>query len=244
MSIIEIKNVYFKRINKIILEDISITIKKNQITTIMGPSGCGKTTLLKLINKQLVPNSGSIKINGTCLNKLNKYEINNIRKNMGLLFQNGALFTDLNVYENIAFSIKEHTNLSHDIIEDLVLMKLESVGLKHAKLLMPDQLSLGMVKRIALARTIALDPGIIMYDEPFSGQDPISINVLIKLILLLNKLSKITTIIVSHNIHETLAISDYIYIINNNKIIAEGTSNDIKKNKNHFVKKFIKINNK
>ncbi len=244
MSIIEIENLLFKRGEKIIFENLSLEIKKKRITAIMGPSGCGKTTLLKLIGKQLEQNTGIIRINGKDTQKITNKELYEIRKNIGILFQNGALFSDLSVYENIAFPIREHTNLPENIIRDLVLLKLQSVGLKNVQNLMPSELSIGMARRTALARTIALDPSIIMYDEPFSGQDPISMATLLRLIKLLNKSLGITTIIVSHDVYETMSISDYIYIINDKKIIEEGTPQKIKNSKNEFTQYFInkKIN--
>jgi len=244
MTIIKITDLCFNRGEKVIFDNVSLNIKKAKITAIMGPSGCGKTTLLKLIGRQLKQHSGKIEIKNKDTDKIKKHELYEIRKDIGMLFQNGALFSDLNVYENIAFPIKEHTNLPNSFIRDLVLIKLQAVGLRGTCNLMPSELSIGMAKRIALARTIALDPSIIMYDEPFSGQDPISMTTLIRLIKLLNKSLKITSIIVSHDVNETMSIADYIYIINEKKIIAEGSSKDIEKNKNDFVQYFInkKIN--
>jgi len=244
MAIIKIKDLYFDRGKKVIFDKISIEIQKGKITAIMGPSGCGKTTLLKIIGGQLIPMHGTVTIKNKNINDLSQKELLDIRKDIGMLFQNGALFSDLSVYENIAFPIKEHTNLSNSLIRDLVLIKLQSVGLRGTSNLMPSQLSIGMARRVALARTIALDPSIIMYDEPFSGQDPISMATLIRLINLLNKSLKITTIIVSHDVYETMSIADYVYIINEKKIIAEGTPKDIEKNENDFVQYFInkKIN--
>lgn len=239
MPIIEINNLCFNRGDKVVFDKISLKIKKEKITAIMGPSGCGKTTLLKLIGKQLKQNAGNIIINGKDTDTLSQSDLYNIRKDIGMLFQNGALFSDLNVYENIAFPIKEHTSLPDTLIRDLVLIKLQSVGLRGTCNLMPSELSIGMAKRIALARTIALDPSIIMYDEPFSGQDPISMATLIRLIKLLNKSLKITTIIVSHDVYETMSIADYVYIINEKKIVAEGTPEEIKENTNDFVQYFI-----
>ncbi|HIH2763513.1 MAG TPA: ABC transporter ATP-binding protein [Candidatus Azoamicus sp.] len=237
-------NLNFQRSNKVIFDNLSLSIINEKITAIMGPSGCGKTTLLKLIGGQLKPNSGIIKVKGKDVNTLNKKELCDLRKDVGMLFQTGALFSDLNVYENVAFPIREHTNLTETLIKDLVSMKLHSVGLKGTEMLMPSQLSVGMAKRIALARTIALDPSIIMYDEPFSGQDPISMATLIKLIIMLNKSLRITTVIVSHDVYETMDIADYVYILNEKKIICEGKPDDIRNVDNNFVKYFInkKIN--
>lgn len=244
MSIIEIENLSFKHSDKTIFDKISLKIEENKITAIMGPSGCGKTTLLKLMGKQLTQNSGKIKIKNRDISNLSELELSDIRKDIGILFQNGALFSDLTVYENVAFPIREHTQLPEKLIRDLVLIKLQAVGLKNVYNLMPSELSIGMAKRTALARTIALDPSIIMYDEPFSGQDPISMATLMRLIKLLNKSLHTTTIIVSHDVIETMSIADYIYIINNRKIIDEGTPKNIEQSENEFTKYFInkKIN--
>ncbi len=241
MGIIEIINLSFVRSGKPIFDNISLSIEKDKITAIMGPSGCGKTTLLKLISNQFDSYSGLITIKGKNIMDFTNHELLKLRRDLAFLFQSGALFSDLNVFENIAFPIKEHTDLSDSLIRDLVLMKLQSVGLRKVANLFPAQLSVGMAKRVALARTIALDPSIIMYDEPFAGQDPISVSLLLKLIKLLNKFSKMTTVIVSHDIYETLAIADYVYIINERKIIASGTPNEIRNKKDNFVQSFVNM---
>lgn len=241
MSIIEVKNLSFKRDKKTIFENISLTIEEEKITAIMGPSGCGKTTLLKLISNQIKHYVGTIKIKGRNIRSFTAKELYSLRRDIGILFQSGGLFSDLTVYDNVAFPIREHTDLSKSLIRDLVLMKLQSVGLRKSALLMPHQLSIGMAKRVALARAIALDPSIIMYDEPFSGQDPISMSILIKLINLLNKFSRMTTVIVSHDIHETLEIADYVYIINDKKIVASGTPDEIRSKDDEFVQSFINM---
>ena len=245
MSIIEINDLSFNREGKPIFEKLSLVIREKKITAIMGPSGCGKTTLLKLISNQLTSYTGCIQIKRKNIASLTKAESYDLRKDIGILFQNGALFSDLTVYENIAFPIREHTALSSSLIRDLVLIKLQAVGLRKAGNLMPSQLSVGMAKRVALARAIALDPIIIMYDEPFSGQDPISMSILIKLINLLNKFSNMTTVIVSHDIQETFEIADYVYIINERKIVAEGTPIEVKNKKDDFIQAFVnaKFNN-
>jgi len=239
MSIINVNNLCFYRKHKNIFNNISLNIEKEKITAIMGPSGCGKTTLLKLICRQIKQDTGTITINGKNTSLLKTKELYNMRKDIGVLFQSGTLFTDLNVYENVAFPIREHTNLSEELIKYLVLMKLQSVGLRWTINLMPSELSIGMAKRVALARTIALDPSIIMYDEPFSGQDPISMGILLKLIKLLNKSLKITTVIVSHDVFETMNIADYVYIINNCKIVAQGHPKIITNINDKFIKEFI-----
>lgn len=242
MNTIKVKNLSFNQGEKIIFDNISLIIKEAKITAIMGPSGCGKTTLLKLIGRQILPIKGNIEIDNKNINTISEKELYDIRKDMGMLFQTGALFSDLTLFDNVAFPIREHTELPEYLIKDIVMMKLNSVGLLGSMHLKPYQLSTGMAKRAALARTTALDPRIMMYDEPFSGQDPISLRSLLNLIDSLNKLLKVTTIIVSHDVEETLSISDYIYIINNAKIIAEGTSKEIKESKNNFVKEFIHKN--
>lgn len=239
MSTIKIQNLCFEQGKKIIFDKISLIIKRQKITAIIGPSGCGKTTLLKLITKQLIPTSGNIIINNKNINNLNDKELCDIRKNIGILFQTNALFSDLSLFDNVAFPIREHTNLHENLIKDIVSIKLNSVGLLNFINSMPHEISTGMAKRAALARTIALDPNIIMYDEPFTGQDPISLNSLLKLINSLNKLLKITTIIVSHDIEETFKIADYVYIINSTRIIEKGTVKEIKETNNNFVKTFI-----
>lgn len=244
MSIIRIENLFFEHGNRVIFDNVSLSISSEKITAIMGPSGCGKTTLLKLIGGQLKPKHGLITVKNKNVPSLSKSELCSLRKDIGMLFQTGALFSDLNVYDNVAFPIREHTNLPECMIRDLVLMKLNAVGLSGTEYLMPSQLSIGMSKRIALARTIALDPSIIMYDEPFSGQDPISMATLIKLIIMLNKSLRITSVIVSHDVYEIMDIADYVYIINEKKVLAEGSPSDIRRLDDNFIKYFInkKIN--
>ena len=239
MSAIKVENLSFNHSKKVVFDNISLKIDKGKITAIMGPSGCGKTTLLKIIGRQLKQTSGKIEIEGINTDIINNNQLYELRRHIGILFQTSALFSDLNVFENVAFPVREHTDLSDESIRDLVLMKLHAVGLAGSYNLMPSQLSTGMLKRTALARTIVLDPKIIMYDEPFSGQDPISMSILIKLIKLLNDSLKMTTIIVSHDIHETMSIADYVYIINEKKIIAEGTPSDIKNKDDKFVQYFV-----
>lgn len=238
-SIAEIEQVTFYRGGKLILDQVSIAIPKGKITAIMGPSGCGKTTLLRLIGGQIFPDAGTIQVLGAQINNISRKDLYKLRKKMGMLFQSGALFTDLSVFENVAFPLREHTNLPEDMIKDLVLMKLEAVGLRGAHSLMPSELSGGMVRRVALARAIILDPNLIMYDEPFTGQDPISMGVLIKLIKLLNDLLGLTTILVSHDIYETLSIADYVYLISNAKVVEQGTPEELKNSTNPWVQQYV-----
>ena len=239
-SIVEIEKVTFLRKEKLILENIDVKIPKGKITAIMGPSGCGKTTLLRLIGGQIIPEQGGmVKVLGSQITNISRKDLYKLRRQMGMLFQSGALFTDLSVFENVAFPLREHTNLSEDMIKDLVFMKLEAVGLRGANSLMPSELSGGMVRRVALARAIILDPHLIMYDEPFTGQDPISMGVLVKLIKLLNDLLGLTTILVSHDIHETLSIADYVYLISNAKVVECGTPEELKNSSNPWVQQYI-----
>ncbi len=237
--IVKINNLSFARDSRKIFDDISFEIPKGKITAIMGPSGCGKTTLLRLIGAQLLADSGTVMVNDKDVAQLHRRELYDIRKDMGMLFQSGALFSDLSVFENVAFPIREHTKLPKSMIHDLVLMKLQSVGLRGAHNLMPAELSGGMARRVALARAIALDPQIIMYDEPFAGQDPISMGILVKLIKLLNKSLGMTSIIVSHDIHETLSIADYIYLIADGKIMAKGKAEELINSNDSWVKQFM-----
>lgn len=239
-DIIKINHCTFSRGERTILEDISLTIPRGKVTAIMGPSGCGKTTLLRLIGGQLRPeNGGEVFVENLDVAKLDRNELFKVRRRMGMLFQSGALFTDLSVYDNVAFPLREHTKLPESLIKDLVLMKLQAVGLRGARELMPAELSGGMARRAALARAIALDPDIIMYDEPFAGQDPISMGMLVQLIRLLNDALGVTSIIVSHDVHETLSIADYIYIIADAKIVGQGTPEQIKLHPSGWVQQFV-----
>ena len=206
----------------------------------MGPSGTGKTTLLRLIGGQLRPQSGKIVLGGQNVHDLSRTELFALRKRMGMLFQSGALLTDLTVYDNVAFPLREHTNLAEEMIRDLVLMKLEAVGLRGARGLYPRELSGGMARRVALARAIALDPMMVMYDEPFSGQDPISLGVLAHLIRRLNDALGLTSIIVSHDIQETCAIADYIYMLSGGKVIGAGEPKELKKNPSEQIQQFLR----
>lgn len=239
INLIEVRDMSFSRDEKPIFQSINLDIKKGAITAIMGPSGIGKTTLLHLFGGQLKPGSGTISMEGQNIPTLSRSRLYDLRKRMGVLFQSGALFTDMTVYDNVAFPIREHTDLSESLIRDIVLMKLQAVGLRGARHLMPHELSGGMARRVALARAIALDPDLIMYDEPFTGQDPISLGVLVKLVRLLHDALKITTVVVSHNIEETFSIADYVYVIANAQIIAAGTPEDLRRNDSPQVRQFI-----
>lgn len=239
-NLVEIKEMSFGHENSnLIFDRINITIPRGKITAILGPSGTGKTTLLRLIAGQLTPNQGTILVDGSNIHHLSRRDLYSLRKRIGMLFQSSGLFTHLNVYENVAFPLREHTRLNESMIHTLVLMKLQMVGLRGAFALMPNELSGGMARRVALARAIALDPELIMYDEPFTGQDPISMGVLVKLISTLNSALGLTTVIVSHDVQETLSIADYVYVISNQKVIGQGTPDSIMKNASLQLQQFI-----
>lgn len=238
-EIVSIQNLIFSRGDRKIFNDISLSIPRGKITAIMGPSGTGKTTLLKLIGGQLYPDQGSVIVDNNNVHKLKRPDLYTLRKRMGMLFQSGALLTDLNVFENVALPLKEHTTLSDSMIRSLVLIKLQAVGLRGARELMPNELSGGMARRVALARAIALDPMMIMYDEPFTGQDPISLGTLVKLIKQLNDALGLSSIIVSHDVKETLSIADYIYVLSEGKIVGQGTAEQIKNSDSAWVQQFI-----
>lgn len=241
-SFIEMKNVTFQRGERLIYDNVSLKIPRNKITGIMGPSGCGKTTLLRFIGAQLQPDKGCLIVNGHNLSKTTRKELFSLRKTMGMLFQSGALFTDMNVFENVAFPLKVHTDLPEEMICDVVLMKLHAVGLRGAKDLMPSELSGGMARRVALARAIALDPELIMYDEPFVGQDPISKGVLVKLVRDLNRSLNITSVLVSHDLHEMISVSDYLYLLADGQIIAHGPPDLLMNSDDPKVKQFMQGN--
>lgn len=238
---IEIRNLSYRRApSRWIFKDVDMDIPRNKITAIMGPSGCGKTTLLKLISGQLQPEQGTVRVDGIEVADLDRQGLLALRKRMGMLFQSGALFTDLSVYENVAFPLRVHTRLPEDMIRDLVLMKLQAVGLRGARDLMPNELSGGMSRRVALARTIILDPELIMYDEPFAGQDPIMIGVLLDLIKRINQSIGATTIIVSHDVAETASIADYIFVLAGGHIIGRGTPDEIMNSDDPMVRQFLR----
>lgn len=238
-NLVTIRDLRFAHRSRVIFNGVNLDIPHGKITAIMGPSGAGKTTLLKLIGAQLRPDSGSIVIDNTDVHQLSSRELYQMRRRMGVLFQSGALFTNLSVYENVAFPLREHTKLPEEMIRDLVLMKLHTVGLRGARHLMPNQLSGGMARRVALARCLALDPELMMYDEPFTGQDPITMGVLVELIKKLNDSLGLTSIIVSHDVAETAHIADYIYILFGGRIIGEGTPEEIYSAKLQEVQQFM-----
>ncbi|HMM71954.1 MAG TPA: ABC transporter ATP-binding protein [Rhodocyclaceae bacterium] len=222
-----------------VLSGVNLNIPRGKLVAIMGGSGCGKTTLLRLIGGQVRPSQGFVKVAGRVVHELDAQELYRMRRKMGMLFQFGALFTDLSVFENVAFQMREHTQLPEELIRDLVLMKLHAVGLRGAHALMPSELSGGMARRVALARAIALDPMLIMYDEPFAGLDPISLGVIGQLIRQLNDALGASSIVVTHDVHESLQIVDYIYFISEGRVIAEGTPAEIRDSSDPWVHQFV-----
>lgn len=237
--LVEIRNLRFVRGKRPIFDGIDLDIQRGKVTAIMGPSGTGKTTLLRLIGGQIRPHQGSIKFCGEEVPSLSLRRLYQLRKRMGMLFQSGALLTDINVFDNVAFPLREHTDLPERMVRDLVLMKLQAVRLRGAIDLMPSELSGGMARRVALARAIALDPMMIMYDEPFTGQDPISMGALVQLIRLLNDALGLTSVIVSHDVKETAAIADYIYILSQGKVVEHGSTEDLMKSSSPWVQQFM-----
>ncbi len=237
--VVRIRDLHFRRGARKIFDGVDLDIRRGGVTAIMGPSGTGKTTLLKLIGGQLRPERGTIEVLGEPVSRLSRTRLFELRKRLGMLFQSGALLTDIPVFENVAFPIREHTRLPESMVRDLVLMKLEAVGLRGARHLMPSELSGGMARRVALARAIALDPEVIMYDEPFTGQDPISMGVLVQLIRRLNDALGLTSIIVSHDVAETSAIADYIYVLSNGKVVGHGTPEALRGSDSEWVRQFI-----
>jgi phospholipid/cholesterol/gamma-HCH transport system ATP-binding protein len=238
-SLVRIRDLHFSHGSRKIFDGIDLDIRRGSVTAVMGPSGTGKTTLLKLIAGQLKPDAGTVEVDGMPVHALSKSALFRLRKRMGMLFQSGALLTDLSVFDNVAYPLREHTDLSPSMVRKLVLMKLEAVGLRGARDLMPSQLSGGMARRVALARAIALDPAVVLYDEPFTGQDPISMGVLVTLIRQLNDASRLTSILVSHDVRETASIADWIYVISNGKVVARGTPNEIEGESSAWVRQFM-----
>ncbi len=238
-NLIEIEQLAFGYGSRSILKNINLTAKRGQVVAIMGSSGCGKTTLLRLIGGQLKPNQGVVRVGGESVGELDRDGLCRLRRKMGMLFQFGALFTDMTVFDNVAFQLREHTDLPEDAVRDLVLMKLHAVGLRGAAQLMPAELSGGMARRVALARAIALEPMLVLYDEPFAGLDPISLGVTGNLIRRLTDTLGLTSIVVTHDVHESLKIVDYIYFISDGVIVAGGTADEIRASGLPFVHQFV-----
>lgn len=237
--LVRVRGLHFGHGTRVIYDGIDVDIPRGKVTAIMGPSGTGKTTLLRLIGGQWHPKAGSVEFDGVNVHQLRRGPLYELRKRMGMLFQNGALLTDLNVFDNVAYPLREHTKLPESVIRDIVLMKLQAVGLRGSRDLQISQLSGGMARRVALARAIALDPEMIMYDEPFAGQDPITMGVLMRLIRTLNDALGLTSIVVSHDIQEVLSISDYAYVIGNGKVAAHGTPTELREHASPWVRQFL-----
>lgn len=238
-NLVEIRDVRFAYGDRPILSDLTMRIPQGKVTAVMGGSGSGKTTVLRLIGGQLRPQAGQVLVNGKDVSALTAGELYELRRGMGMLFQHGALFTDLTVFENVAFPLRENTSLPEDLLSDLVLMKLNAVGLRNAARLKPAEISGGMARRVALARAIALDPAIIMYDEPFAGLDPISMGVTANLIRRLNDALGSTSILVSHDVHESFEIADYVYFLSNGRIVAHGTPEEMRRSTDPYVRQFV-----
>lgn len=238
-TLIEVRDVEFSRGDRPIFRDLDLTITPGQVTAIMGPSGTGKTTLLQLITRQLNPDKGQVIVAGDDIATYGKTDLYSMRQRMGMLFQNGALLTDMSVFENVAFPLREHTGLGERLIRNVVLMKLHSVGLRGAAYMMPGELSGGMARRVALARAMVMDPALLIYDEPFVGLDPISMGVIAKLIRQMNDALGITSIVVSHDVHEIGEVADYSYVIADGKVAASGRPQDLKKESSELVRQFM-----
>ncbi len=238
-ALIEIKSLTFGYGERAILDDISLTVARGKVTALMGASGGGKTTVLRLIGGQCKAQQGELLFDGKDVGKLDETGLYAARRRMGMLFQFGALFTDLSVFDNVAFPLREHTDLPEALIRDIVLMKLGAVGLRGARDLMPSEISGGMARRVALARAIALDPELIMYDEPFAGLDPISLGTAARLIRQLNDTMGLTSIVVSHDLEETFHIADQVVILANGKIAAQGTPDEVRHSANELVHQFV-----
>ena len=239
VNFVEIRDLHFGYGDRPILSGLHMDFPRGKVVAVMGGSGSGKTTILRLIGGQLLPQSGAVQVDGETVHTLETKALYLLRRKMGMLFQQGALFTDLTVFENVAFPLREHTSLPEELIRDLVLMKLHAVGLRNAAQLKPAEVSGGMARRVAVARAIALDPPLMMYDEPFTGLDPISKGVTANLIRTLNDVLGSTSIVVSHDVQESLSIADYVYFLSQGKIVAHGTPAEMQASSDPFVKQFV-----
>jgi phospholipid/cholesterol/gamma-HCH transport system ATP-binding protein len=238
-NLVEIRDLHFAYGSRPILSNLSMDFPRGKLIAVMGGSGSGKTTVLRLIGGQIRPQKGTVKVGGEVVHELDTDGLYRLRRKMGMLFQFGALFTDLSVFENVAFPLREHTTLPEELIRDLVLMKLNAVGLRNAHRLKPSEISGGMSRRVALARAVALDPELVMYDEPFAGLDPISMGVTANLIRNLNDALGSTSILVSHDVNETFAIADYVYFLSSGKIVAQGTPAEMRASEDPYVRQFV-----
>ncbi|HTD07087.1 ABC transporter ATP-binding protein [Undibacterium sp.] len=238
-NLVEIRNLHFGYGERSILSGLQMDFPRGKVIAVMGGSGSGKTTILRLIGGQLAPQQGQVAVDGQVVHELSTAGLYELRRKMGMLFQHGALFTDLSVFENVAFPLREHTQLPESMIRDLVLLKLNAVGLRNAAALKPSEISGGMARRVALARAVALDPQLIMYDEPFAGLDPISMGVTANLIRNLNDALGSTSILVSHDVHESFTIADYVYFLSQGKVVAQGTPEQMQESDDPYVKQFV-----
>lgn len=238
-NVIEIRDLKYSRGPRAIFDGLNLSIKRGEITAIMGPSGTGKTTLLRLITRQLIPQQGAIYIDGVDIATLSQYELYQLRQRFGMLFQNGALLTDLSVFENVAFPLREHTKLSQRLIRHIVLTKLHAVGLRGAAGMMPAELSGGMARRVALARAMVMDPDILIYDEPFVGLDPISMGVIVRLVRRMNDALGITSIVVSHDVEEIATVADRSFLLSNGKVAASGSPDELRTANSDLVRQFM-----
>lgn len=238
-NLVEISQLNFGYGESLVLKGINLTVPKGSLVAIMGLSGCGKTTLLRLMGGQLQAREGSVRVAGKELNHMSQRELYGMRRQIGMMFQFGALFTDLSVFDNVAFQMREHTNLPENIIHDLTLMKLNAVGLRGVHAMMPSELSGGMARRVAMARATALDPQLILYDEPFTGLDPISMGVIGRLVRRLNDALGTTSVLVTHDVQESMRIVDYIYFVSDGVIVAQGTPDEIRRSTLPFVHQFV-----
>ena len=238
-ALVECRNLSFGYGQRLILDDLSFTVPRGKVTALMGASGGGKTTVLRLIGGQVKPTQGVLRFDGQEVAKLDATGLYAARRRMGMLFQFGALFTDLSVFDNVAFPLREHTDLPEALLRDIVLMKLNAVGLRGARDLMPSEISGGMARRVALARAIALDPDLIMYDEPFAGLDPISLGTAAQLIRRLNDTLGITSVVVSHDLEETFHIADQVIVLANGKVAAQGTPQEVMNSVDPLVDQFV-----
>ncbi|MDO9598108.1 MAG: ABC transporter ATP-binding protein [Azoarcus sp.] len=239
VPLVSLRDVRFAFGEREVLRGIDLTVHRGQVVAIMGGSGCGKTTLLRLIGGQIHAAAGRVEVEGRDVGALGRNALYELRRRMGMLFQFGALFTDMTVFDNVAFPLREHTELPAGLIRDLVLMKLQAVGLRGAAALMPSELSGGMARRVALARAVALDPMLVLYDEPFAGLDPISLGIVGQLIRRLNDALGASTVMVTHDVHESLHIVDYVYFVSEGRIVAQGTPDEIRASQDPFVHQFV-----
>ncbi len=239
-AIVDIRNVHFSRGTRPIFAGLNVSVRRGKVTAIMGPSGTGKTTMLRMITRQLVPSSGAVIVDGQDIGELNNRDMYALRRRMGMLFQNGALLTDYSVFENVAFPLREHTKLPGELIRHIVLTKLHAVGLRGAADLMPSELSGGMARRVALARAIVMDPDLLLYDEPFAGLDPISMGVVMRLIRVTNDVLGLTSIVVSHDVHEISNVADYCYVISEGRVVGEGKPKALLDSQSELVRQFMR----